>query len=103
MDGVYRAGWFKFATYWVAGYVLFFVLVFAAVQSGLDLGMGFLVLFGVHLITMFLSVVLAVLYLVHAIRNPYLEAGGKVLWGLLFLSCGPFVMPIYYQRHLTRV
>lgn len=102
MDSIYGKRWFKFATYWVAGYVLFFILVVGVVQSGVNLGVGFLVLMGIHLVTMLLSVALTVLYLVHAIRNPYLEAGSKVLWGLLFLSCGPFAMPFYYQRHLTR-
>lgn len=102
MDAIYRKGWFKFATYWVAGYFLLFVLFWFAAASGLDSGLAFFAMFAIHGLTMLLAFVLFVFYVIHIAQNPFLDTGGKVLWVFVMLLCNVLAMPVYYQRHLTR-
>lgn len=69
---------------------------------GANLGVGYFVIFGIHLLTMLLGFVLTILYIIHAAQNPYLDMGGKVTWIVVLMMCGPLSMLFYYQRHITR-
>lgn len=54
------------------------------------------------LFTLYFSVIL-VIFIVHAARNPNLEATGmRTTWLVALVLLGPWVMPLYWFHHIWR-
>lgn len=101
-----------FATIWpilyVCGFVIFvgssaFLLIQSTPQPGqLPLGgvQGFMMLFGLHLLTMLWMMALMVFYLVHLVKTERIESDKKLLWAALLILGGMFAMPVYWYLNI---
>src|SRR4030095_6010561 len=98
------------ATIWPFAYiVLFFFFVFSSFffvpgpgdpESGPPL--FFLVLFPLHILTMFWIMALTVFYMVNVFRNERVDKDKKVLWAVVLFMGNMIAMPIYWYLYIWK-
>ena len=64
---------------------------------------GFLLIFLLHFITIFLIMGLMVYYIVHAIKNESLSSDMRIVWVLLFVFVGIVAEPVYWYTNIWKV
>lgn len=101
-------------TFWPIIYIpIFMVFVFAMVfGSTLEpgrggelnplLGVGFGVLFLVHMFTILLSLGMTVFHVIHAVKNESLESNMRIVWIVLFFFAGMIAEPIYFYLEVWK-
>jgi hypothetical protein len=95
-----------FAALWPAVYFVAFLALVAeaTVRRGGDPDNDLLIPFGVlialHIATMLIIGVAAVVYVLHAWRNSRIDKDERVLWVLVLLLGAPIAMPIYWWLHV---
>lgn len=100
-----------FATAWPIAYLLcFFVVVVFAIASmtlGLhavgptrDMDLIFMLVLPLHALTIFGSMALMVVYVVHAMQNPKLSQNDRQLWAIAIFLGSLIAMTIYYFMHV---
>jgi hypothetical protein len=65
-------------------------------------GIAFIIIFVLHMFTIFLSLGLTVFYLVHVIKNEALKSEMKAVWAVLFFFMGIFAQPVYWYLNIWR-
>jgi hypothetical protein len=65
-------------------------------------GLGALVILVWGLATLASLATTTIIYAFHIVRNGGLSKGAKVMWFLLNVTVGLFVMPVYWRRHVSR-
>jgi hypothetical protein len=98
------------ATVWPFAYMLlFFFVVFSSLffvtgpgdpESGPPL--FFLVLFPLHILTMFWITALTVFYMVNVFRNERVDKDKKVLWAVVLFMGNMIAMPIYWYLYIWK-
>ena len=63
---------------------------------------GFVVLFGAHMITILLTIVLMPLYIIVAVKNDRLDQTMRIIWVVLICMMGMFAMPVYWYLYIWR-
>ena len=64
---------------------------------------GFLLIFLLHFITIFLIMCLMVYYIVHAIKNEWLSSDMRIVWVLVFVFVGIVAEPVYLYTNIWKV
>jgi hypothetical protein len=91
---------------WSPLYLAFFVAVMtiAVVRGNGEPDDEFIVpfglLFGLHLFTIILSMVLLVFFCVDAFNNPRVREDHRVMWLLLLVLGSVIAMPVYWWLHI---
>lgn len=96
-----------FATAFPIAYLLcFFVIVlFFVVSTALgvrafapprDMNLIFMLIFPLHFLTIFVSMALMVIYVIHVMQNPKLSQNDRTMWALVIFLGNLIAMPIYY-------
>lgn len=65
-------------------------------------GGAFVLLFLVHMITIFLTLALTVFYIVHAVKNTKLDSNMRIIWIVLFFFGGMIAEPIYWYLQIWK-
>ncbi len=65
-------------------------------------GGGFVVLFLIHMITIFLTLALTVFYIVHAVKNTKLDSNMRIVWIVLFFLGGMVAHPVYWYLQIWK-
>ena len=82
-------------TLWQPLYLAWFVMI------GMSMGTtSFETLFMVHKVTMAISVMVLVVYVVHLFKTSHVRTDKKALWGIALFCGGPIAMPVYWFTHL---
>lgn len=101
-------------TFWPILYIpIFMIFIFAMIFGsalepgrGGDLsplfGVGFGVLFLVHMFTVLLSLGMTVFHVIHAVKNERLESNMRIVWIVLFFFAGIIAEPIYYYLEVWK-
>lgn len=101
-------------TFWPIVYIpIFVVFIFAMVAGsalepgrGGDLGplfgIGFLIIFVLHMFTVFLSLGMTVFHVIHAVKNESLESNMRIVWIVLFFFAGMIAEPIYFYLEVWK-
>lgn len=90
------------ATLWPLLYIVFFLIVVAAAtvagggEPDNELPIAAPLLFGLHLATMVVIVVLLVVYIRDAYRNPELPDDRRTFWAVVLFMGNAVAMPIYW-------
>lgn len=90
---------------WPIAYMLIFmtfiISMFMSI-TGQNLGNGsnIFVLFGLHIFTIILTMVLITIYIINIFKNERVEKDKKVLWTIIILFGGIVAMPIYWYLYL---
>lgn len=99
---------------WPVVYILiFFIFIFGMIAfsgpgsgGGRELdpifGVGFLLVFVIHIFTILLSLALTVFYIVHAVKNTRLDPNMRIVWIVLFFFGGMFAEPVYWYLEIWR-
>jgi hypothetical protein len=103
------------ATIWPFIYLVVFFIVFIGIfiysvsmrsQSGAnssDLpGLGFMVFFALHLITMLWILALTIFYVINVFQNDRVDKDKKTLWAVVIFLGNIFAMPIYWYLYIWR-
>lgn len=90
-------------TIWPIIYIVMFMFyvfsMFGSMQAGGDpsiMATTFPVIFGLHFLTIILSLGMMVYYIVHAIKDEELTSDYKIIWVLVIVMAGMIGMPIYW-------
>lgn len=101
-------------TFWPILYIPIFIAFMIALVAGSALepgtgreleplfGIGFGLLFIVHMFTVFLSLGMTVFHVIHAVKNQRLESNMRVVWILLFFFVGIIAEPIYFYLEVWK-
>lgn len=65
-------------------------------------GGGFIIIFLVHMITIFGSLALTVFYIIHAVKNTKLDSNMRIIWIVLFFFGGMIAEPIYWYLQIWK-
>jgi hypothetical protein len=100
------------ATFWPPVYIfvfIAFIFVIMALAAGgpgdqgnIFVGIGFFVIFALHMLTIFGSLGLTVYYLIHAIKREDLKSEMKAVWAVLFFFFGMFAEPVYWYLYIWK-
>jgi hypothetical protein len=84
--------------------VIFLSFLFIASSGGEGSGppLPFLVIFPVHLLTMFVILGLTIFYIVDVFRNERVEKDKKVLWAVVLFLGNMIAMPIYWYLYIWK-
>lgn len=63
---------------------------------------GMVVIFGAHILTIFLIMGLMPLYIILAVKSDRLDQTMRIIWVLLFCMLGVFAMPAYWYLYVWR-
>ena len=63
---------------------------------------GFVVLFAVHFITVWLMLGLLVLYILLAVKREQFDQTTRIVWIILICLMGTFAMPVYWYLYVWR-
>jgi uncharacterized membrane protein YqjE len=66
------------------------------------LGLGFVTLFAVHLITILLMIGLMPLYIILVVKSDRLDQTMRIVWVVLICMLGMFAMPVYWYLYVWR-
>lgn len=66
------------------------------------LPIGFVALFGVHLISMLLMLALLPIYIVLAVKREQFDQTTRIVWIILICFMGAYVMPVYWYLYVWR-
>jgi hypothetical protein len=66
------------------------------------LPLAFFVLFGCHVLTIFLAFVLMPLYIILPLKNERLDQNMRIVWVVLACTIGMFSDPVYWYNHVWR-
>lgn len=64
--------------------------------------MGFIGLFAVHLLTMFVIMGLMAFYIVQVFKTERLDQAMKIMWTVLICMLGMFAMPVFWYLYIWR-
>jgi hypothetical protein len=99
------------ATVWPFLYMILFFLfivssIFLMPRGGSPEGGAFpalfMIIFPLHLLTMFLIMGMTIFYIVNVFRNDRVEKDKKVLWVLVLFMGNMIAMPIYWYLYIWR-
>ena len=97
------------ATCWPFLYMSVFVATFVssffsiASKGGESLlGRHFAVFFGLHILTMLVSLGLMIYFIVHLFRSSSIPNDKKPLWAIILFMGGIVAMPIYWFLHIWK-
>jgi hypothetical protein len=101
------------ATFWPPLYIflfLAFVIAIMVLSNGgppggpedMLAGILFVVVFALHMLTIFGSLGLTVYYLIHAIKRKDLKDEMKAVWAVLFFFFGMFTQPVYWYLYIWK-
>ena len=88
--------------------ILFFTFMLSSVfflpSEGPESGppAGFVVLFTLHLFTMFWIMALTIYYMVNVFRNDQVDKDKKVLWAVVLFMGNMIAMPIYWYLYIWK-
>jgi hypothetical protein len=63
---------------------------------------GFVALFALHALTIFLTIALMPLYIVLAVKSDRLDETTRIIWVVLFCTIGMLGMPVYWYLYIWR-
>lgn len=66
------------------------------------LPVGFVALFGAHILTIFLIMGLMPLYIILAVKSSRLDETMRIIWVVLICMLGFFAMPVYWYLYIWR-
>jgi ATP-dependent Zn protease len=66
------------------------------------IGLGFVTLFAVHLITILLMIGLMPLYIILVVKSDRLDQTMRIVWVVLICMLGMFAMPVYWYLYVWR-
>ncbi|MFA4852098.1 MAG: hypothetical protein WC924_03160 [Candidatus Gracilibacteria bacterium] len=91
------------ATLWPIIYMfIFFSLVFSFITNVANPEVMFGYLFGAHLFTMLLIVILLIIYIRDVFKNDMVLETRKTLWTILLIFGNMIAMPIYWYLHIWK-
>lgn len=70
--------------------------------AGAAIGVSFLLIFVLHMITIFLMMGLLIYYIIHAVRNESLKGDMKAVWVVLFVFAGILAEPVYWYLKIWK-
>lgn len=97
------------ATFWPIAYMfLFFIFIFSAFifrpspggESGIE--PTFALIFGLHLLTMLITMALTIFYIVDVFRNNRVDKDKKPLWAIVIFMGNAIAMPIYWYLYFWK-
>jgi hypothetical protein len=108
--------WLGVATIWPVLYIFLFfaaivaMMIFASDGGASDPGrsgsmvlpLGFLVLMGVHMITILGSLALTAFYIVRVFKTEQLDQNLKIMWTLLMFFTGMLAQPVFWYLYIWR-
>jgi hypothetical protein len=62
----------------------------------------FLVIFAVHMLTVFVTLGTKIFYIVNVFKNPKVEKDKQLMWVLLLVLAGLFAEPVYWYLNIWR-
>ena len=65
-------------------------------------GIGFVLLFAGHFLTILMMLASKVFYIIHAVKNESLESNMRIIWIVLFFFGGMIAEPIYWFLEIWR-
>lgn len=65
-------------------------------------GPVFILIFALHMLTIFLALGLTVFYLVHVIKDANAKPEIKAVWAVLFFFAGMFAQPVYWYLYIWK-
>jgi hypothetical protein len=96
-------------TLWPLAYmILFFVFIFSTILFGGPGGSpgafppSFVIIFGLHLLTMLVIMGLTIFYMVDVFRNDRVDKDKKVLWAIVIFMGNLIAMPIYWYLYFWK-
>src|ERR687883_576122 len=98
------------ATVWPPIYIaLFITVIFSSIlfagrggNSELAFSLIFMVIFPLHIITIFGRMALSIFYIVNVFRNERVEKNRQVMWVILLFMAGMIAQPIYWYLYIWR-
>jgi hypothetical protein len=97
------------ASLWPLAYmILFFAFIFLTIILGPgsppDRGMPplFAMVFGLHVLTMLITMALSVFYIVNVFKNDRVDKDKKALWAIVIFLGNMIAMPIYWYLYIWR-
>lgn len=85
---------------------IFLMIGLSAGAPGGDLGPifggGFVLLFLIHILTIFLTLGLTVVYIIHAVKNTRLDSNMRIVWIILFFFGGMIAHPVYWYLQIWK-
>lgn len=99
------------ASIWPFIYIpLFFLAIFSLVIFGAPPGQKppdsfpliFLVIFPIHILSVFGMLAAKVYYIVNVFKNPRVEKDKQLMWVLLLVFAGMFAEPVYWYLNIWR-
>ena len=63
---------------------------------------AFLLIFLLHLLTMFMVVVLLIVYIMNVFKNDRVDKDKKALWAVILFMGNIFAMPVYWYLYIWR-
>lgn len=101
-------------TFWPLAYIPLFI-IFIAVLFATSIanpgrggepsplfGIGFSIIFVLHMLTIFLSLGMTIFHIIHAVKNERLESNTRITWIVLFFFAGMIAEPIYYYLEIWK-
>ena len=71
-------------------------------RTSIAFSLGFMGIFGLHLVTILLMMVLLPFYLILAVKNEHLDQTMRIIWVVLFCTLGLLANPVYWFLYVWR-